>query len=101
MIGVYLLIAGHVAPAQVGPSLEVPPLPSPLPSPGPLPSKISGGDPDMPGPLLNSSTTNIGKSEGRFSVSATGAARYTIPIEVPPGRRGLQPKVSLTYDSRV
>ncbi|MFH1148328.1 MAG: toxin TcdB middle/N-terminal domain-containing protein, partial [Pseudomonadota bacterium] len=30
----------------------------------------------------------------------TGSARMSIPIEVPPGRKGIDPRLALTYDSR-
>jgi RHS repeat-associated protein len=36
---------------------------------------------------------------GSFSVSADGAATYTIPLDIPEGRAGISPKLALTYNS--
>ena len=41
-----------------------------------------------------------GKIPGSFSVSPSGAATYSIPIQVLPGIAGLQPKLSLEYNSQ-
>jgi protein involved in ribonucleotide reduction len=37
---------------------------------------------------------------GKFEVTDSGSASYTIPISVVPGTAGLEPKLSLSYDSR-
>lgn len=37
---------------------------------------------------------------GQFAVNQIGAATYTVPIDVPPGAGGMQPKLSLTYNSQ-
>jgi RHS repeat-associated protein len=36
---------------------------------------------------------------GEFSVDNKGSANYSIPVSIPPGRQGLQPKLSLNYSS--
>jgi len=41
-----------------------------------------------------------GRTEGTFSVSSTGAGTYSIPLWSPPGVRGIEPHISLSYDSR-
>ncbi len=42
---------------------------------------------------------SVGAIEGQGGVSG-GAASYSIPISLPPGRAGMQPNVSLNYSSR-
>lgn len=48
---------------------------------------------------LGTHTATIGATPGTASVQG-GAASYVIPIEAPPGRNGMQPGMSLAYDSR-
>jgi RHS repeat-associated protein len=42
----------------------------------------------------------VGRTPGTASVTPTGAANYTIPISLPPGRNNLAPRLSLVYDHR-
>src|SRR5690554_5400243 len=41
-----------------------------------------------------------GAAKGQFSVSLNGAAIYNLPIEVPPGINGIEPKIGITYSSQ-
>jgi RHS repeat-associated protein len=54
--------------------------------------------PHDPGPLALA--TDYGRTQGAFSVSG-GSARYTVPIWTPPGPNGVQPAISLSYNSQV
>lgn len=42
----------------------------------------------------------VGTLPGKISITSSGAAAYNIPIECPVGINGLQPGVSLTYNSQ-
>ena len=46
-----------------------------------------------------SGTGDLGYLPGSGEVSAQGAYTYTIPLEVPAGRVGMQPALALTYSS--
>jgi len=43
----------------------------------------------------------VGRIPGQFGVSPLGSAQYSIPLWTPPGIRGIQPKLALTYDSHL
>jgi RHS repeat-associated protein len=69
--------------------------PATEPSTGP---KAAAVEPP-PGGLVDS-VPNFGWTQGEFSVSYDGAARYTVPLWVPTGRGAVTPQLSLSYSSR-
>ena len=44
-------------------------------------------------------TAAVGTLPGRWAVSSSGSGTYDIPLELPPGRGGLQPELTLRYSS--
>src|SRR5262245_41251992 len=59
--------------------------PPPLPAPLDLPAQ-----PIVPGAA-------VGYLPGNWNVTPTGRFTYSIPIDVPPGRAGMEPRLSLEY----
>ncbi len=54
----------------------------------------------VPAPLPPSRDTGtVGTIPGSFSVTPAGQANYTMPLTLPPGRVGMQPQLSVGYDS--
>ncbi len=51
-------------------------------------------------PQVISADVLVGKTDGAFSVSPTGAATYTIPIKVQSGLSDFSPSISLAYSSQ-
>ncbi|MEZ4302872.1 MAG: SpvB/TcaC N-terminal domain-containing protein, partial [Polyangiaceae bacterium] len=44
-------------------------------------------------------TEAVGSLQGTFSVTPTGEASFLLPISVPSGRAGIEPRMALQYDS--
>lgn len=53
----------------------------------------------IPNSDASAQTTIPGFTLGNMEVSESGSASYTIPIQVPPGIGGMEPKIALDYNS--
>lgn len=51
-------------------------------------------------PAVSRAATLVGRIGGEPGVNATGAATYTVPINVAAGMNGLRPAIALTYNSQ-
>ena len=49
--------------------------------------------------IKSNAAENVGSTMGKFNIDKSGAATYSIPINLPKGRAGLTPNVSLVYSS--
>ena len=48
---------------------------------------------------VTSNSELVGSTKGTFSVTPSGSASYSIPIQLPPNVGGVQPTLALSYDS--
>lgn len=48
---------------------------------------------------IETSFAAVGRTPGSAAVSTGGAAQYSLPFALPPGRNGLTPQMGLVYDS--
>jgi RHS repeat-associated protein len=62
------------------------------------PSPDSGASP-FPAELPAADTAPAGSLPGTFAVSRSGEATYSIPLAVLPGRAGMEPALSISYNS--
>src|SRR5687768_12195026 len=54
---------------------------------------------DALAPIIPAAKPAVGYLPGTSAVSAAGGYEYTIPLDVPPGRAGMEPHLALRYAS--
>jgi len=103
-VGLVALVGSRLSMAAVGAMLASLVLPI-----GPLPvgvalAAVSPDAPPLPSPLpadpgASAVTTTTGYLPGSGGVGPDGAYHYSIPLDVPAGRAGMAPRLSLEYSS--
>jgi RHS repeat-associated protein len=81
----------------IPPAADSTPISSPSPETTATHTPASSGDAD---PLFVSQTQASQKSSQLKADESSGALHYDYPLEVPPGRNGLQPDLKLSYNSQ-
>ncbi len=66
----------------------------------PDPSTVSPGQLSALGGQPTGAAGVVGAVDASFDVNSYGAAVYTIPIKVPPGTQGMEPRIALAYNSQ-
>src|SRR5689334_18562501 len=102
-----LLIVGSAIPLQVHASAsltgfgvtQTPPPPANEPVPSASPAMTSASPATAAAMALPTHDATVGTMAGEAATSG-GAATYSTPIAVPPGRAGMQPSLSINYNSR-
>lgn len=102
-----LLIVGSAIPLQVHASAsltgfgvtQTPPPPANEPVPSASPAMTSASPATAAAMALPTHDATVGTMAGEAGTSG-GAATYSTPIVVPPGRAGMQPSLSINYNSR-
>ena len=51
-------------------------------------------------PVINAQPYPVGTPKGTFSVTPSGAANFAIDIDMPVGVGGMQPALSINYNSQ-
>lgn len=68
------------------------------------PSTYAATPPALSNPVVGAPSNDpvyLGSMQGSATVSAGGNASYVIPLELPPGTRGIAPQLSLNYNSNM
>ncbi len=63
-------------------------------------TRIDGAHFDDPRSWEPAGEALVGASPGELKVNSQGAATYQMPIQVPPGRKGVEPKLRIVYSSQ-